>query len=268
MASTTTAQTSTTPVLKPISTLACYKSVDTLTEFGDYTFATSGWCQEQCGDQNKAVMALTAGSTCYCGDTIPAADQIVANSSCTTPCNGYDKDDCGGNGFWQVYLTGLTYSVATAPNSTDASSSSASGSATSAPAVVTKPGQTVVVTASSSSTANSNAQSSKVGVAAGAVVAVVAVSGLVGGLIFFLKQRKKRAIEEEHRRLEAIAAAEKAETSSTRTDQRLDPSNIFSHRRESIGSIADEMDFSRRILQVRLASLVSGNKRTNIDKGP
>lgn len=45
-----------------------------------------------------------------------------------------------------------------------------------------------------------------------------------------------------------IAGGKKSDASST-NDQRLDPSIAF-HRHQSIGSIADERDFSRRILQV------------------
>ncbi|OQV00968.1 WSC domain-containing protein isoform 2 [Cladophialophora immunda] len=241
---------------KAITTLGCYDHPDPLTSQGDYTFQTSGYCQGVCVQLNKPVMAITGGSTCYCGDELPALDTEVDPDSCNSPCNGYSQQTCGGIGFWQVYLTGLTADVETAPNSTSSSSSSTAtqsgGSSTSQPAVVTKPGETIVVTASATASADkSSSGTSKVGIAVGVVVGVVGLSGIIGGVLLYLRHKRNREIEEEHRRNAAVSSfvgSGKSDKSST--DQRLDPS-IYSHRRQSIGSIADERDFSRRILQVR-----------------
>ncbi|OAP65456.1 hypothetical protein AYL99_01428 [Fonsecaea erecta] len=241
---------------KAITTLGCYNSADPLTSQGDYTFQTSGYCQGVCVQLNKPVMAITGGSTCYCGDELPALDSEVSLNSCDSPCNGYSQQTCGGIGFWQVYLTGLTADVETAPNSTSSSSSSSAtqsgGSGTTQPAVVTKPGETIVVTAApSASTAKSSGGTSKVGIAVGVVVGVVGLSAIIGGILLYLRHKRNREIEEEHRRNAAVSSfVGSAKSDKSSTDQRLDPS-IYSHRRQSIGSIADERDFSRRILQVR-----------------
>ncbi|KIY03194.1 uncharacterized protein Z520_01661 [Fonsecaea multimorphosa CBS 102226] len=242
---------------KAIQTLGCYNAVDPLSSQGDYTFQTSGYCQGICVQLNKPVMAITGGSTCYCGNELPALDAEVALSNCNSPCNGYSQQTCGGIGYWQVYLTGLTADVETAPNSTSSSSSSSptqsgEGSSTTQPAVVTKPGETIVVTASASAAPDksSSGGSSKVGIAVGVVVGVVGLAGIIGGVLLYLRHKRNREIEEEHRRNAAVSSfvgSGKSDKSST--DQRLDPS-IYSHRRQSIGSIADERDFSRRILQV------------------
>jgi len=241
---------------KAITTLGCYNAPDPLTSQGDYTFQTSGYCQGVCVQLNKPVMAITGGSTCYCGDELPALDTEVALSNCNSPCNGYSQQTCGGIGYWQIYLTGLTADVETAPNSTSSSSSStptqSSGSSSSTqPAVVTKPGETIVVTASATpAPEKSSGGSSKVGIAVGVVVGVVGLSGVIGAILLYLRHKRNREIEEEHRRNAAVSSfvgSGKSDKSST--DQRLDPS-IYSHRRQSIGSIADERDFSRRILQV------------------
>src|SRR5690242_14745993 len=85
---------------KAITTLGCYSAPDPLVEQDQYTFQASGWCQVQCANLNKPVMATTQGSTCYCGDEIPPKSAIVSNSSCNIPCNGYDQENCGGDGFW------------------------------------------------------------------------------------------------------------------------------------------------------------------------
>lgn len=88
------------------------------------------------------------------------------------------------------------------------------------------------------------------GIAVGVVVGVIALAAIVGGVLFYMRHKRNRDIEEEHRRnaTASVLGSQKSDKSST--DQRLDPS-IYSHSRQSIGSIADERDFSRRILQVR-----------------
>src|SRR5271163_3786264 len=91
-----------------ITTLGCYSNADNLQNEGPWTYQTSGYCQTVCAGLNKPVMAITQGSTCYCGDSEPSSSYAVSNSSCNSPCNGYDLDICGGIGFWTVYLTGLT----------------------------------------------------------------------------------------------------------------------------------------------------------------
>ncbi|KIX00776.1 uncharacterized protein Z518_09841 [Rhinocladiella mackenziei CBS 650.93] len=265
LAAPATAQSTTTATTAPksITTLGCYQHPDPLVEQGDYTFQTSGYCQSQCVAMNKAVMAITGGSTCYCGDELPSLDQEVSDDKCDSPCNGYDQENCGGLGFWQVYLTGLTADVETAPNSTTVSviptpAQTAQSSASTKPSVITKAGETVVVTASAaantaepSSSSGSSGGPSVVGIAVGVVVGVIGLATIIGGILFYLRRRRNREIEEEHRRNAAVSSfvgSQKSDKSST--DQRLDPS-IYSHRRQSIGSIADERDFSRRILQVR-----------------
>lgn len=132
-------------------------------------------------------------------------------------------------------------------------SNGGSSSAGQSPSVITKAGQTIFVTPTNTANGQSGG-SSKVGIAVGVVVGVLAIAAIVGGLIFFMKQRRRRAVEEDYKRNAATAEflrqkSGKSETSST-TDNRLDQAATFTHRRQSIGSIADENDFSRRILQV------------------
>lgn len=250
------AQTSVAAAAGPISTLDCYSEVPSFESKGDYTFQTSGWCQVQCA--GYSVMAITAGSTCLCGKALPPTSDKVSASNCDTPCQGYNSQLCGGTNYYQVYLTGDG-----TPEGTESGSSSSASKpqpATSVtPSVVTQSGKVVTVTAAPSTGSSSSSGgdgggggSSKVGIAVGVVVGLVAVASIAGGLVLFLKRRRRLAIEEEHRRNTAVNSfvnGSKSETSST-TDQRLDPA-VFSHRRNSIGSIADEQDFSRRILQVR-----------------
>lgn len=91
-------------------------------------------------------------------------------------------------------------------------------------------------------------------VAAGVVSGVVAVAALIGGALLYMRRKRNAEMEEEHRRNAAVNAfisGSKPPSSSgsiSMTDSRLDP--VMAHRRLSDGSIADNQDYSRRILRV------------------
>lgn len=246
---------STTEALSAITTLGCYSNVDPLYKDNTNTFQTPGLCQPACANKGHAVMALIGGSTCYCGDIMPALDNKVDDSNCNSPCNGFDLQTCGGIGFWNVFLTGLSGDVSRAPNVTANSTSSGSSShgSTSGSPIASHPAETVIVTQSATQSPSSNSDSgpNKVGIAVGVVVGVIVIAAIAGGAIVFYKQKRRREIEEEHKQQAAINSFVGSRNSDTKSDARLDPSVASSYRRESIGSIADERDFSRRILQVR-----------------
>lgn len=96
----------------------------------------------------------------------------------------------------------------------------------------------------------------KPAIAAGVVVGVVVLCALVGGLLFWYRQRKRKAIEEEHQRNTSLNhfvshsedQSEKPPSTVSLSDSRLEPSVMFT-RRLSDGSIADNQDYSRRILK-------------------
>ena len=90
------------------------------------------------------------------------------------------------------------------------------------------------------------------GIAAGVVVGVVAVSAIAGGVLFYVRKRKRRNLEEEYKQNAAGSYNTlKPATSSagSTSDSRLEPS-VMMQRRQSDGSIADNQDYSRRILKV------------------
>ena len=131
--------------------------------------------------------------------------------------------------------------------------------------VVTKAGGVTTVTASAAPADNSKPSPTltsekkspgpnKAAIVAGVVVGFVIVGAVVGGLIFFLMRRKQRALEEEYRQNTAntyIGGAGKTipTSASSITDSRIEPS-VMMQRRQSDGSIADNQDYSRRILKV------------------
>lgn len=68
-----------------------------------------------------------------------------------------------------------------------------------------------------------------------------------------MRRKRNQEIEEEHRRNAAVNAfigkPPRSSGGTSTTDSRMDP--VMAHRRMSDGSIADNQDYSRRILRVR-----------------
>ena len=173
-----------------------------------------------------------------------------------------------------VYLTGTESSVAN-DNQDSSSPSSISPSPTSqtspsvTPAPSTNGSPTIVKVASTVFLTAPNETSeqviittqvvkpigtNKAAIAAGAVVGVVALCSILGGLFFFFRQKRRKEMQQEHRRSAAmisnlVAQGEKPPSTLSLSDSRLEPSAMFS-RRQSDGSIADNHDYSRRILKV------------------
>ncbi|KAF1351981.1 hypothetical protein BDV97DRAFT_136047 [Delphinella strobiligena] len=278
---------STASAMSAMTYVGCFNSSKPMTDQGSYTYQTSGYCQQVCYNVSAPAMGLYSGSNCYCGDSLPAENDKVDDSSCDTPCQGYGQDDCGGASFWSVYKTGYDNSVSyydgtssssSSSSSTSQSSSSSSGTSSSSstasstsdsPVLVTSaaPGRTVVITLAASATNTDSATQDKksgggsntAGIAAGVVVGVVVAAALAGGAFFFFRNRKRKQIEEEYsKRSQAqdfgAAGAVHTRGMSVRSvsggnDARLDPEAMMA-RRLSDGSIADEQDYSRRILKV------------------
>ncbi|PQE32419.1 hypothetical protein CJF32_00001182 [Rutstroemia sp. NJR-2017a WRK4] len=251
---------------KTLTYLGCFSSGDGLTKNSTYVFNSKGYCQQQCVPVDFSVQATHNSDECWCGNYIPPANDSVEDSYCNDPCAGINTEMCGGRKYWSVYLTG-TENSADNYDAAEASSSAASVAATAtsstAPSVVTVGGQTVTVQATSAAAASSSAAAisekkssgpSKAGIAAGVVIGVLAAAGIAGGIFLWMRSRKRREVEEEYRRNAAVnnfAAGGKSSVSSggaSFTDTRLDPT--LANRRMSDGSIADNQDYSRRILKV------------------
>lgn len=84
---------------------------------------------------------------------------------------------------------------------------------------------------------------------------VVAVAGILGGVFFFMRRRRNKELEEKHRRNAAISTFFPGKPPGSSggysvSDARLDP--VMAQRRVSNGSIADNEDYSRKILRVSL----------------
>jgi len=247
----------------------CYSSSSGLSKNSTYTFNTKGYCQQQCVPMGMAVQATSNGDECWCGDSMPPASAKVDDSKCTTTCTGYGPEICGGDGLFSVYLTGTSTDVPNAqtsggssPSSESSSSPKSSATTSASPSVVTIGGQTIVVTApASQQSSDGNVKSSsggpnKAAIAAGVVVGIVIIAAAAGGIFLYLRHRRRRQVEEEYRRNAAVSSfvnggkpPASSGGGSSFTDTRLDPS-VMAQRRMSDGSIADNEDYSRRILKV------------------
>jgi cell wall integrity and stress response component len=154
-----------------------------------------------------------------------------------------------------VQLTGEAFNKV--PNFTPSATLSSTSTSTSV-AQSTQKSSTVVSSALATNTPSTTPVVShdggpnKVGIAVGAVVGVLVLAAIIGGVFFFLRQKRRREVEDEFRRqanINSFTAGGKLHTSnSSMTDSRLDPE--FMARRASNGSIADNEDYSRRILKV------------------
>jgi cell wall integrity and stress response component len=162
----------------------------------------------------------------------------------------------GGANRWQVFTTGLSRNVVPyAKESEEETDSTTKTSAvsTSAGSVIYKTITQGGTQPTESSDSDSDSGSSTTGIAVGVVVGVVALAAIVGGVYFFLRRRKQKDLDEKQKQADIVNAfvegGKKPGTShSSMNDSRLDPD--LASRRMSDGSIADNQDYSRRILQV------------------
>ncbi|KAH7029137.1 uncharacterized protein B0I36DRAFT_245207 [Microdochium trichocladiopsis] len=237
------------PTLGTDTVHGCYSSKGSLDNGRPVDFNSQGECNKVCRDQLKKAVAATYSGTCYCGDEYPPSSSIVAPAKCNEPCPGYDQHACGGLGTFTVYNTGFRVSVG--ESEPDTTSSAPVSSGTTPPAASSS---TAAPSAQPVTDDNSSSGPPTVAIAVGVVVGILAITGVAGGVFFFMRRKRNNEIEEEHRRNAAVNAfinGGKPPGSSdglSMSDSRLDP--VIANRRMSDGSIADNQDYSRRILRV------------------
>ena len=156
----------------------------------------------------------------------------------------------GGNNAYAVYTTSDDVK-------TDGASSTTDGSSSTTGTVETSGGHTVVVTAASETDGTSDSKKDSgpntAAIAAGVVVGVVGFCALVGAGFFLWRFRKRKSIEDEYRRNADINNFAKPKSAGSMSNSRFD-GDFMAQRRQSNGSIDDDQDFSRRILQVNITT--------------
>lgn len=163
----------------------------------------------------------------------------------------------GGKNTYSVYLVDESdeSSVSTASSGDSSSSSSSSTSTdTSSPTkthIETNNGQTILVTQAPESQGaetkeDDGGKSNTAAIAAGVVVGVVGFFALIGAAFFFYRFKKRKA---SGNYLNNGPIEHYNKPMSTSSNSRFD-GDFMAQRRQSNGSIDDDQDFSRRILQV------------------
>lgn len=231
----------------------CYSSLGDMTLDSTDNYNAQGYCAPVCRDKGKPVGA-TYLKACYCGTKLPNSKTLLDDSKCNEPCPGFDPQACGGLNAYTVYNTGVQVNVAEVD-----SDDSTSSSTTSAPTSTSSTSQTSATTtqtappASQTSSKGDEPKTNVVGIAVGVVVGVIVAAALAGGAFFYLRKRRNAELEEEHRRNAAVNAfitggkPPRSSGGMSIADSRMDP---VMNRRMSDGSIADNQDYSRRILRV------------------
>ncbi|KAI3325732.1 hypothetical protein HD806DRAFT_533397 [Xylariaceae sp. AK1471] len=231
--------------------VGCFSSLGGMKLQTTYMFNTQSYCAPICR-KNGMPVGATYARECYCGSKLPNNKTLLDDSKCNEPCPGFDTDACGGLNAYTVYNTGVQVNVAEAEDDTT-STTSASSTSTATTKASNIAESTTTPSATPTPTATSESKPSKVGIAVGVVVGVLVVASIAVGLFFFVRRRRNAELEEEHRRNAAVNAfisGGKPPGSSggmSMADSRMDP---VLNRRLSDGSIADNQDYSRRILRV------------------
>ncbi|KAJ5814754.1 hypothetical protein N7474_006531 [Penicillium riverlandense] len=226
--------------------VACYDNNEGLTNETSYNYQSQGWCQTYCMKTNAAVFAMTGGSDCLCGDELPPESGKVSDSRCNTKCDGWPSVMCGGPGVWSVWLTGLESHVPSEGATTTKSGSSTqetdqSATSSSQPEEVTV---TQSAPAQTDGPTNSSSSHNTAAIAAGVVVGVVGLAALIGAAFFFYRHKKNKEEAEF-----GNGIGDYDTRAPPMTDSRFDGTSM-AQRRQSNGSIDENHDFSRRILQV------------------
>ncbi|TDZ21676.1 Cell wall integrity and stress response component 1 [Colletotrichum sidae] len=247
-----------TPTTGGITSHGCYSSNSTTWAKLDVENISVGVCTTACQKAKKDV-AVLSGEDCFCGDKYPPKNDLVDDSKCNFPCPFYKYEACGGfvseeEKYYSVYNTGIKLLVSDESPAVSTTSTTAKATTTKAGGAIETIVETPTITPTPTADPNEKKGGTNVaGIAAGVVVGVVVVLAIVGGAFFYVRRKRNQEIEEEHRRNAAVNAfigGSKPPSSSgvSMSDSRMDPT--LAHRRMSDGSIADNQDYSRKILRV------------------
>ncbi|KAK1498327.1 transmembrane alpha-helix domain-containing protein [Colletotrichum tamarilloi] len=241
-----------------ITNHGCYNASSTTWQKYPVENISTGSCTLECQTKQKKNVAAINGEDCYCGDSYPPKIDVVDDKKCNFPCPFYPEEACGGVEdmmYYSVFNTGLKLVVPDedVATTTTAAATTKATTTTAANGVVSTVIETPVATTSAAATETPKKSTNVAGIAAGVVVGVVAIAAIVGAAFFFVRRKRNAEIEEEHRRNAAVNAfigGSKPPSSSgvSMSDSRMDPT--LAHRRMSDGSIADNQDYSRKILRV------------------
>jgi cell wall integrity and stress response component len=247
-----------TPKFDVATTNGCYKSPGEMKKQPRVKHMSELECGEViCGAAGFLAASTMGGADCYCGNTYPPEEDLVDDEKCNIPCTGYGQNACGGIGYWTVYNTGVELLVEHAKPKPKTSTSTTS--TTKPTSTETAPEKTHATTSQAASEGQEEGGddggdgggTNVAGIVAGVVVGVVVIASALGGGFLYMRRKRNKEIEEEHRRNAAVNAfigKPPGSSGGSLSDARMDP--VMAHRRMSDGSIADNQDYSRKILRV------------------
>ncbi|KAL2811137.1 WSC domain-containing protein [Aspergillus granulosus] len=242
------------------SYVGCFTSFKPLEDQGSYQFQSNGYCLNLCYGKGYSVFGLYNTDHCFCGNKLPAkSTKEDSDDMCNKSCAAWPSVMCGGSNAYSVYLTGLEpnvpyYSSGTSSSSTTSSSSNSTATQTSGSSASTN-SEVAVETFSSAPTAESSNKDKKddgpntAAIAAGVVIGVVGLAALIGAAFFLYRFKTRHPADNRLREMRNVEQFGKHTTSDSMSDSRFD-GDFMAQRRQSNGSIDDDRDFSRRILQV------------------
>ncbi|KAL4860800.1 hypothetical protein BDV12DRAFT_181094 [Aspergillus spectabilis] len=237
--------------------VGCFSSSKPLEDQGSYQYQSNGYCLNLCYKKGNAVFGLYNEKYCLCGDMIPAKSTKESDDSCNTPCAAWPIVNCGGTDAYSIYRTGYSDNVqyyssgsSSSSNSTSTTSSDDSTTTSSSESSSTNTGKPAAETQSNAA----NEESKKDGpntatIAAGVVIGVVGLAALVGAGFFLWRFKTRHPADNRLREMSNVEQFGKPMSQDSMSEARFD-GDFGAQRRQSNGSIDDDRDFSRRILQV------------------
>ncbi|KAL2829031.1 WSC-domain-containing protein [Aspergillus cavernicola] len=240
--------------------IGCFTSSKPLEDQGSYEYQSNGYCMNLCYNAGYSVFGLFNKDHCLCGDTLPAkSTEEDSDDLCNKGCAAWPIVMCGGANAYSVYLTGLEDNVSylSSGSSSSSSTTSTSGNSTTTQtngAVTTSSQDDAVVATATNSAAEVSDDDKKDGpntaaIAAGVVIGVVGFAALVGAGFFLWRFKKRHPADKRMREMGTVEQFGKPVSQDSMSDSRFD-GDFMAQRRQSNGSIDDDRDFSRRILQV------------------
>ncbi|EFY92539.1 ER membrane protein (Wsc4), putative [Metarhizium acridum CQMa 102] len=251
-------------------------------------FQTNGLCHDYCTPKDFAY-AITQSNSCWCSNYTPAKSAQVATSKCSMSCPGYPDEKCGGAGVYGYVFLNVAQPSGTkgSDSSTTSESTEATSKPTSAISTLTADGtvKTVTIVPTATGHTSGDNQGGSVqdsGLNTGGIVGIVV--GVVGGIlvlagliILFYLRRKKQQQENDYQDDPSIRGSSSGmmgsgrpemsrapgspgstgnRSSTLQIDPRMDPfqQSLYarSGSRESVNTLRDDHDYSRRIQQPKV----------------
>lgn len=122
-----------------------------------------------------------------------------------------------------------------------------SASQTASSTVFVTTGQTTVTASPTGSSSSGGGGGISGGAVAGIVIAILLIAGIAGATVFYIRRRRKSEYEK-HESTGFGSSPGSLSRPFMGIDARLDPNMV--QRPQSVGSLADDRDYSRKILRV------------------